>query len=272
MLITPVELLNFTLQACLQSLLFALVLFRGLYRRLPFFSAYATVAFVNIALAIIVYSHFGFHSIPAYYFNLWASAVQISARSLAVAELCYDGLREYRGIWAFTFRFLLALAAIFLIHGVMDAYNQKSHLFTFAVTIESDVGIASVAILIALLLVRRYYGLHMEALQRLLAIGLCFLCLMEAVGDSVFQRFLMRYSVHPPWSTWIFHVHDVWSFVRTWAFFVALAVWCFALRRPLEARAPAPVLLSEETYNQLSPEVNYRLRLLNERLLGMMKP
>jgi len=269
---TPVEILYFVLQACLQSLLFALVLFRGLYRRLPFFSAYATVGFVNIVLAAIVDYHFGAHTFPAYHFYLWASALQISARSLAVAELCYDGLRDYRGIWTFAFRFFLFLTAFFLIHGAVDAYNQKSRLFTFAVTLESDAGIASIAILVALLLVRHYYGLQLGLLQRQLAAGVCLLCLMEAVNDSVFQRFLVQYAVHPPWSTWIFHVFDFWSFIHNWAFFIALGIWCFALRRPLESRAPAPVLLAGETYTQLSPLINYRLRVLNERLLGLMKP
>ena len=55
------------------------------------------------------------------------------------------------------------------------------------------------------------------------------------------------------------------------SFVVVLSIWVAALWKPLpiEAREAAPP--SDSTYQRLSPEINVRLRELNEKLLRLWK-
>jgi hypothetical protein len=79
-----------------------LVWVRGVQRRLPFFSAYATSLLISMPVTMLCYYYFGFRSITSY-FTAWIIAgLQIFARGLAIAELCRYGLHAYRGIWAVT--------------------------------------------------------------------------------------------------------------------------------------------------------------------------
>jgi len=50
-----------------------------------------------------------------------------------------------------------------------------------------------------------------------------------------------------------------------------MVFWWLALRKPLPTPAPAPALLSQQVYDEVSPQVNERLRALNQRLLEMFK-
>ena len=98
-----------------------------------------------------------------------------------IAEFCRYRLREYLGIWALVWRLLIVLTMVFLGHAALDTWGQPNRFFIYSLTFERDVNIASVIILLLLLLIRNYYGLSLEPLQRQIAVGLL-LFLVGGVG------------------------------------------------------------------------------------------
>jgi hypothetical protein len=265
-----------------EVLLCLLVYTRHLQRRLPFFTLYVTVFSVCSITVGLIYHFSGFRSVTSYYTYWMSEGVDTIARGFVVAELCWYRLREYRGIWTFARSSLILLAVLFLGHAALDAWGQPNRLVICSLTFERDINVASVIILISLLLIRTYYGLALEPLHREIAVGVCFVCIVEIVNNTVARNLLTGY-LFPWFSTdhmylWaslksqVDRMFDLWGTVRVSAFMISMSIWCFALRKPLPAPAEGPVLLPAEVYREMSPAVNLRLRAFNDRLQEMLKP
>jgi len=204
----------------------------------------------------------------------------IIARSFAIGELCRYELRAYRGIWALTWRILALLAVFFLGHAAVDARGQVGGIAMYGLTIERDVAISSIIILLALLLIRNYYGLTLEPLHMWIAIGMSILAIIDVMNNSILRN---TFTVHLLWffgryaSSWsqlrsqVESANGLWNMIRTSGLIISIGIWCYALRKPLPAPAKVPVLLPAEVYRELSPTVNLRLRAFNDRLLEMLK-
>jgi hypothetical protein len=220
-----------------------------------------------------IYLHFGFRSTTFYYADWITTGLNAVGRSLAIAELCHYGLRAYRGVWALAWRILSVLALISLGNAAFDAWGQTSWFATYVLTLDRDVEFASVFVLIALLLIRRYYGLGLESLEKWVAAGICLFCVVDAVNKTMLRDLLssslFRLSLMQPK---IEQVNEMCNTVLFSAFMVTMGIWCFALRKPLPAQAATPQLLPAGVYEELSPAINLRLRAFNDRLLEMLKP
>jgi hypothetical protein len=254
---------------------------RNLQRRLPFFTAHAAVLLMGTLGLQLAYRHFGFRSTASYDAAWVIAGLIVFARSFAIAELCRYELRAYQGIWAFTWRILALLAAFFLGHAAVDAWGQIDRVAIYGLTIERDIEISSIVILLTMLLIRNYYGLTLEPLHRWIAVGMCLICTIDVLNNTI-----LRDLVSGPLSSW-FHTaftsswsgvesqveraNDLWNLIRTSGFIVSMSIWCLALRKPLPAPAQAPELLPIEAYGKLSPAVNMRLRAFNDRLLEMLR-
>jgi hypothetical protein len=264
-----------------EILLCVLVYARNLPRRLPFFTSYVTVIAASTFGIQLVYRQFGFRSVASYNAAWIVTGVHIVVRGLAVAELCRHELRGYRGIWALTWRALAILAVFFLGHAAIDAWGQAGGIAIYGLTLERDIAISSIAIILALLLIRNYYGLALEPLFTWIAIGILIVSIVDTMNDTTLKSrftgpllywFFSRYS-----SSWaglksqVESANALWSTIRTSGFVVSMSIWCYALRKPLPAPAKGPVLLPAEVYRELSPALNLRLRAFNDRLLEMLK-
>jgi hypothetical protein len=230
----------------------------------------------------VIYNYFGFdspYSIRAY----WSSALlNATARSLAIAELCRYGLRAYRGVWALVWRVLLVLSIVLLFHVTIDAWGQPNGVAIYGATLDRDFALASIVILAALLLIRNYYGLSIEPLQKALAGGICFICTVDVIGNSLLRKlytgilyswFLTsRKAQWPELSSRVQRVDDIWSVVHLLCFMSVMGIWCYALREPLGAPSSSPILLPAEAYQELSPAINLRLASFNNRLVELLKP
>jgi len=229
----------------------------------------------------LVYHHFGFRS-SASYDAAWVTAGAIViARSFAIGELCRYELRAYQGIWALTWRILALLVVFFLGHAAINAWGRAGGIPIYGLTIERDIAISSIVILLTLLLIRNYYGLTLEPLHIWIAIGMCFISIVEVMNNTIlfntltgrlFFWFFGRYAFSwPRLRSQVESAGDLWNMIRTSGEIISISIWCYALRKPLPAPAKDPVLLPAEVYRELSPAVNLRLRAFNDRLMGLLK-
>jgi hypothetical protein len=63
----------------------------------------------------------------------------------------------------------------------------------------------------------------------------------------------------------------IWQSAPTVSFIVVLFIWVAALWKPLPIEAPEAAPPSDSIYQRLSPEINERLRELNEKLLRLWR-
>ncbi len=255
---------------------------RKVQRILPLFSAYTCVVLAGTIGVWLTYECFGFNSLTSYY-AYWASILlDATARSLAIAELCRYGLRAYRGIWALVWRSLTALSILLLAHAAMDAWGQPNGLAIYGTTLERDLDLSSITIIAVLLLIRKYYGLALEPLQRGIAVGICLICAVDVIGNTILRNLLSGYlfswfltsqkALWPALSPQFERVRDTWSTFHLFAFMLSMGIWCFALRKPLPAPSESPALLPAEVYREMSPAINMRLATFNDRLVELLKP
>jgi len=118
------------------------------------------------------------------------------------------------------------------------------------------------AAVIACLLLVRYYSIPVPTAYKMILGGFCLnSCVDVVINIGVQVLFHKGYEVH----------EATWQLLTTLSFIVALFIWTAALRKPfpVEHRQTAP--LSDSTYQRLSPEINERLRELNEKLLRIWK-
>ena len=250
-------------------------------RVLPFFAAYASTLLVNTSVVWIVYKIFGFGSLVAY-LCYWSSLnLNSLMRTLAIAELCRYKLRGYRGIWRLVWRLLAGIAFLLFLHAAFDAWGQPNRLAIYSLTFDRDFDILSVAILGVLLLIHNYYGLSLEPLQRTIAGGICLICGVDAIGDTILRGFYAGY-LFPLFSAGSLEaslglkqnfsrITEAWSTIHLTSFMAAIGVWCFALRKPVPERTDSPSLLPAGVYEELSPAINLRLSAFNNRLLELLK-
>jgi hypothetical protein len=251
-------------------------------RVLPFFAIYASALLAHTIGMWIVYHTFGFHALAGYYCYWISLLLNAGARSLAIAELCRYKLRVYHGIWGLVWRLLAGVSMLFLLHAAIDIWGQPNRLAIYSLTLDRDLDIASVAILAALLLVHNYYELSLEPLQRKIAAGICLICTVDVIGNTILLSLFTGYlfplfaaNRTPLWSTLepqIVRAKDIWSTIHLFCFMAAMGIWCYALRKPVPAPAKAPELLPAEVYRELSPAINLRLSAFNDRLVELLKP
>ena len=231
---------------------------RRLLPRLPLFTSYLVLVVAHNLSVWGAYLIWGYASRFAFYWFWLTQAAVLAARAMAIAELGWRVLREYRGVWALAWRLLCAIALLLLLHAAFNARDNAFRIDAFLLTAERGLELAVVGILVLLLAICRYYQIRLEAVHRMIALGLGFYSAVQVLNDS-FSRI------------WLTQYFELGNRIRMVSFGVALVIWLLALLRPLPDAAPAPALLPQSVYDELSPQVNYRLRVLNQRLLEILK-
>jgi hypothetical protein len=258
------------------------VFVRNAQRILPFFATYVCVCLTSTIGLWLSYKYWGFNSDSSYFTYWGTSLMNAVARSLAIAELCRYGLRAYRGIWALVWRALAALSIFLFVHATVDAWGQPNGVAIYGTTLDRDLALASITILAVLFLIRKYYGLAIEPLQRIIAAGICFVCIIDVIANTVLRNLLTGYlysffsisekALWPALKPQVQHAADLWSTIHLICFMFTIGIWCYALRKPLPAPSESPVLLPSEVYRKMSPAINMRLSAFNNRLVELLKP
>jgi hypothetical protein len=237
-------------------MLLVLLAVRKNYGAYPAFTFYIAMNLMQAALLYASYRLWGFSSLASWGVAWGSQAAMIFARALAVAELCRHSLSRYPGIWALAKRILLSCAGLVLLYSVLAARHQWKLALPSA---ERGLELSIATVIVVLFLFTRYYGVRIESADRSLAAGFCLYSCFRALNDTIADRVLYGYS-------------ELWSFLGMVAFFGSLFLWSWALRKPLTVTVTKENLLPLHVYQSLTPEINLRLRGLNEQLCRLWKP
>jgi hypothetical protein len=209
--------------------------------------------FVDLAMgatALLSYRIWGFDSATAYLVAWGTHGMVLFARALAVAEVCRHVLSRYRGVWALARRVLLLLAGLVFTYSILLARHDWRLVFPSAHR-AMELSIAS--FIVTLLVFVRHYDVETSHADRSLAIGFCLYSCFAVLNNTLLERLLYDYS-------------SLWNLLGMFAFFASLSLWTWALRKPQSQTEPGQILLPRGVYQSLTPEINLRLRLLNEQL------
>lgn len=226
------------------------------YRVFPAFSLYILL---NLALGItafVLYSRWGFFSPSSWPIAWGMQALVLCARSLAVTEVCRHLLSRYRGVWALAWRVLLACAALVLLYSGLAARRGWEFVLPKA---ERGLELAIAAVIVAAFLFVRYYGVEAKPADRSLAIGFCLYSCFGVLNNTILERFLDNYV-------------PLWNFLGMMAYLASLLLWTWALRKPQDQAAAEETLLPPDVYEAIAPQINLRLRSLNDQLYKLWKP
>jgi hypothetical protein len=235
----------------LKAALVILLLYRKNHRSFPFFFVYTLMNFVQSVALFESYRIWGFNSVASVRIAWGSQALVTMARSVAVAEICNRILAKYRGVWRLAWRLLLGAAALVSLYSW--AVSQGSWQFAI-LNLDRSLELAIASVIVLLFLFARYYEVEVEHAVRTLAIGFFLYSSFRVLNDTIWRR-------------WLNHYTALWSLLGTVTFLASLLLWAWALRRTQPQVTAGPELLSESFYHTIAPEINFRLKALNEQLI-----
>jgi hypothetical protein len=238
----------------LQFAILVLLVVRRHYRTLPMFAWYIGLNLAQAIIMVGIYSHFGFYSAPSFR-TYWATEVIIMvAQTLASTELLHRALQGYPGIWQLTWRVIFSAIIVVTIRAWATA-NSTDQWGLWSAHIGYYLTFA-IAFVFCLLLIRRY-SILIDPVYKMLVGGFCFYSCGSIIADALMKsQYLKRFPAYA----------EVWNYSELWVFVITLVVWIVALRHPVRASSQAPSTPSGGAYEEIGPQVNARLRELNETL------
>jgi len=212
------------------------------------------VNFAAGVLAFFVYHHWGFSSLLSWRIAWGMQGIVISARALAVAEVCRHLLKRYRGIWALAWRILLPCTALVFVCSIVAA----THVWQLApVGGERALELSIAVVVVGVLLLTRYYDVQVNAADRLIAAGFCMYSCFCALNDTILERYLHRYVV-------------LWNLLRMLAFLASQLIWAWALRNSQTAAVSEEKPLPLGVHKSVATLINLHLRSLSDRLSQLL--
>ena len=257
MQLTTLDYALWALSTALQVGVCILVVRSRSYRSLPLFSAYTWLNLIGLAVGWWAYLKLGYSSRISFNIAWAAFGIVLAARGLAVAELCRRVLRPYDGVWALAWRLLVGVAMLLLVYAGLAVFGVRGGITAFLLTAEHGLELAAALVLLLLLAISNYYHIRVPTLEGMVALGLGVWSLLQVVNNVA----LLLWPDYYAWG----------SAVKMVSFQLVLLIWIAALRKPVPQEGQAPPVLSQRAYDELAPQTNLRLRLLNERLLEIFK-
>ena len=228
----------------------ALLVYRRNYRAFPLFFAYMLAATMQNGILLVSYRVWGFKSALSVGMAWSTQLVVVLARGLAVGEIWWRVLGKYRGIWALAWRVLVASGVAVVVYASAVASFEWRY-----VELHADRGLelAITVEILVLFLFAHYYEVEMEPAVCSLAIGFFLYSCFLVLNDTFLERWKLNYAT-------------LWNLLGTLAYLASMLLWGWALRKEQRVRTTDPPLLSENVYQALAPEINFRLKLLNDHL------
>jgi hypothetical protein len=185
----------------------------------------------------------------------WFQGIPQVLRVLAISEVLRLILKPYRGIWALGWRLLVvAFVAVFSV-ALIGSGRDLSWIVLLA---DRGFHLAFGSALVACVLLVHYYLIPIHPVYKTLLGGFCFYSCTAVLANTVCGQLFLRGNANS---------QMIWQLVTVGSFVAVSMVWAVALRNPLpesgqdEARPGAT-----DAYWEVSPQINERLRRLNEML------
>jgi len=248
--IATLEKALWALSVLLKTGLFALLLYRKNHRVYPYLFTYVLITLMQSAVLFATYRVWGFNSPTARNVAWGVQGLVIAARALAVAEICRRVLARYRGIWALAWRVLLATAVLVLVYAwAVSRPNWQLAILSTDRGLELAIAVA----IVILLLFVKYYEIIVEPTVLYLSIGLFLFSCFSVLNNTILENLLHSYAT-------------LWNLLGMLAFIASLLLWIWAVREKQPETPLEPELIPQGAYHALVPEINYRLKALNEQL------
>lgn len=242
------------LTALAQLVLFVSLLVRKDHREFPAFFFYISTNLLQAVIAYVSYHIWPYGSVIPYWIVWGSQAIVLATRAVAVTEICRHQLGRYRGIWELIWRVLFLCVGIILVYASIASRHDWYMLLP---NLRRSIELAIATGIVGLFLFARYYEIVSEPLLRSLALGFLLISCFAVLNASILERLNNRYA-------------PLWTILDVLSFFASLLIWTWALRQPRTATAQQ-TLSTGDLYKTLGPEVNVRLRLLNEQLSRFLK-
>ncbi len=252
----PLLLVLWVISGAVQFCILFLVITKRHFEALPMFSVYVTLNLCQAAFLFYLYSRFGFTSPVTRELGWLSELITLAAQALAATELIHRVLRHYQGIWALAWRLIATATVVVIAYAVANAQltpawilmisNRGYHL-TFAVA------------MIACLLLIRYYSIPVDPVFKTLMGGFCVFSCVAVAANTFLQADILRRLLG-----------ELWNYLDMVVFIGVQIAWAVALRHRVRMETKPP-LLPPSTYGQISPELNSRLRALNELLSKFLR-
>jgi hypothetical protein len=251
--VPPFILFLWAISVGVQLTVLCLLISKRHFHSLPLFSIYIVLNLCQAAFLYFIYSQFGYYSHVARQMFWISEPITLAAQTLAATEVLFRALQAYSGIWGLAWRLIAAAVVVVVCYAAASAGQtpewrlmiaDRGYHLTFAIA------------LISCLLLVRFYSIPVDPVYKTLLAGFCVFSCFSFVANTVLQALFQR---HYPGSS------DIWNYLEMLVFIVVQIVWAVALRHPVPAEA-RPTLLPPSTYDRLSPQVNARLRALNDLL------
>jgi hypothetical protein len=242
---------NWALTTILEVVLLVYLVLQKRYLSYPAFFFYVVLIILQSAAVALTYHYWGEKSEEAYRISWGSQAFVICARWLAVIEITKKTLAKYSGIWALVTRILLLLTVCVLAYTILTS-PKILDLLVLNADRALELGVAT--FIVCMFLFVRYYRVDMQRFERMLAIGFCLYSCSQVINDTIYEAHLQVGGT-------------LWTYLSTLAFLATLLLWLGAVRTsPATVGVANELPVRPELYGDLSPKLNSRLHLLNNRL------
>lgn len=239
--------------------LFALMLRRRIYSRLPVFFGYVLVVLTRELFLYSAYRAYGYNSRASFYSYWTTQGLALSVRGLAVGELAWTASRLYPGFRAVLKWSLTAVAGAFLSFAAIVALTNARQLPPLILGLERNLNLTTAAVLLVLLGLSQVYGVIWDGPLKLVALGFFVFSVLQ-VPSNALPLALVRSHFH------------AWNILRAVSFEIAQVLWIFAvITRWPQPATEAPQSTELEALRRLVRDGNERLRLLSRRVSQFRK-
>lgn len=239
---------------CLQVAIILVMVAKKQVRDFPALFVYLLLSLCQAPLMYVIYSLKGYRSWPAFWTGWGSQGVIVFARWVAICELCYAILGQFRGVWALIWRILLLIGVL----AVPAAFALGGHdLVRLISSFDLAIEFAGAAVLTSFFAFSRLYRIEMIPSLRSIGIAFCLYSCFRALNDAVLQKYLRAYSD-------TLNLCDEITYVAT---LVLIGTAVFLLQARREGRVE---LLPRHVYGSFIPQANDRFRSLNDRLGALL--
>jgi len=249
------EFILWCISLLLQVTVFIYLLVSKKFRAYPGLAAYLGINILQSLVLYCFYIAWGFKS-PQTKRAAWITQIPVlSMRAWAIADVCRLLLNRYAGIWAMAWRILAVLASALLLGSILIAgHSWDKVVFNLNMSLEWT----TVLLIVVVFLFARNYEIASSPIVRTIALGFLLYSSFAVINATILNHWLARYS-------------DAWNILGTLSFLASVSLWLSAVLKPVPVRKKV-AMLPADIYQTLAPELNLRLRTLNDRLSRLWNP